>query len=67
MLEQTASWAGVSVLDNTVRVFHQEVLHNLCVILTNTGLHNWYIAKQGAEVKAALCFGILIQRTGPAM
>jgi hypothetical protein len=67
LLERTASWAGVSVLDNAVRVFHQEVLHNLCMILTDAGLCNWYIAKQGAEAEAALCFGILLQRTGPAM
>jgi hypothetical protein len=66
LLERTASWAGVSELDHAVRVFHQEVLHDLRMILTDAGLRNWYVAKRGAEAEVALRLGILLRRADPA-
>jgi hypothetical protein len=57
----------MSVLDNAVCIFHQEVICDIRTILTDAGLRNWYIAKRGTEAEAALHFGILQQHTGPAM
>jgi hypothetical protein len=64
MLEWAASWAGVSVLDNEVHIFHHAAICKLHILLTDAGLRRWYFAKCMAEAEAALRFGTLLQLVG---
>jgi hypothetical protein len=64
MLEWAASWAGVSILDNEVRIFHRAAIHDLRILLTDAGLCCWYFAKRAAEAEAALHFDTLLQLVG---
>jgi hypothetical protein len=52
MLEWAASWAGVSLLDNEVCIFHRTAICKLRLLLTDTGLCCWYVAKCTAETEA---------------
>jgi hypothetical protein len=64
MLERAASWAGVSILDNKVCIFHRAAIHKLHILLTDAGLRCWYFAKCTAEAEAALRFDMLLQLMG---
>jgi hypothetical protein len=64
MLEWAASWAGVSILDNEVCIFHRAAIHELRILLTDAGLRCWYFAKHVAEAEAALRFDTLLQLVG---